>query len=220
MDCLQLCPGPETNRCSACAGLLVWLQRVALGHEHIGACLVLAFGLATASCTGPGTYWNISVLVLRWPLRLATVRCTGPGTYRCLSCVGLWSGYSNLHWAWNIPVLVLRWPLVWLQQVALGLEHTGACLVLAFGLATAGCSGLGTYRRLSCAGLIDWRQHVTLGQKHTGACFALTSWAGDRTACYTRPRTHRSTRTHSSRRLTAYPPLRLCHGWLRHSLEN
>ena len=84
-----------TYRCLSCAGFLGWLQYVALAQAHTGACLALAFGLATATCTGPGTY-------------------------RCLSCADLWSGYSKLHWAWNILVLVLCWPLVWLQQVALG----------------------------------------------------------------------------------------------------
>ena len=74
---------------------LVWLQHVALAQERIGACLVPAFGLATARCTGPGTYRSCLVLAFG----LATARYTGPGTYRCLSCAGL---------------------LGWLQQVALG----------------------------------------------------------------------------------------------------
>ena len=51
----------------------------------------------------------------------------------------------------NILVLVLCWPLVWLQQVALGQEH------------------IGTYRCLSCAGLLGWLQYVALAQAHTSA---------------------------------------------------
>ena len=60
-------------------------------------------------------------------------------------------------------MLVLRWPLVWLQHVALAQERIGACLVLAFGLATARYTGPGTYRCLSCVGLLGWLQQVALG---------------------------------------------------------